>query len=148
MLKNRSVLRRGWCSTKLAEEFGKQISFYADVKGMTLLALNGMQHNLVIQVMGTSFVKNRVAYLPEIPSAALNERLTSLLWMKGRGQDPRLLFIVCRNDEDSFSANAEVDPDFLYLLRKVRDAGIPVDALRCSVDENGMSVEQIIPVLY
>ena len=137
-----------WCSIKLADELGKQISLYADVRGMTLLAMNRMSHDLMIQVMGTSFIKNRAAYLPEISSTALNERLTSLLWMKKRGQDPRLLFVVCRNDADSFSANREADPYFADLLLKVKEAGVPIEALRCSVDENGMNVEQEIPVLY
>lgn len=113
-----------------------------------LLAMSRMSHDLMIQVMGTSFIKNRVAYLPEIPSTALNKRLTSLLWMKKRGQDPRLLFVVCRNDADSFSANREADPYFADLLLEVKEAGVPIAALRCSVDENGMSVEQEIPVLY
>lgn len=44
---------------------------------------------------------------------------------------------------------AEVaDPYFADLLLKVREAGVLIEALRCSVDENGMSVEQEIPVLY
>ena len=78
-----------WCSEKCNNE-GKQVSFYVDVKGMTLLAMNRKNHDIVIQVMGTSFVDNRVAYLPEIPSTALNERLMSLLWMKEHGQNPQL----------------------------------------------------------
>ena len=80
-----------WASNKLNREVGREFSFYANVKGMNLLALNRENHDLMIQVMGTSFVNNGAAYLPKIPSKALNDRLESLLWMKDRGQDPRLL---------------------------------------------------------
>ena len=137
-----------WCAGKLADEFGKQIPLYTDVIGMSLLAMNMKSHNLTIQVMGTSFIKNRIAYLPEIPSTALNERLTWLLWAKKSGQDPRLLFVACRDDAEAFSANREVDPYFADLLLKVKKAGVPVEALACSVDESGMKADQIIPVQY
>ena len=112
---------------------------------MTLLAMNRKNHDLLIQVMGTSFVEHRMAYLPEIPSTALNERLESLLWMKERGQDPRLLIVVCRNDADAFSANRDVDPYFANLLSIVKEADIPIEVLRCSVDTNGMRAEHVIP---
>ena len=133
-----------WCSEKYNNE-GDQISFYSDARGMTLLAMNRKNHDLLIQVMGTSFVDHRVAYLPEIPSTALNERLESLLWMKERGQDPRLLIVVCRNDADAFSANRDVDPYFANLLSIVKEADIPIEVLRCSVDTNGMRAEHVIP---
>lgn len=133
-----------WCSEKCNNE-GKQVSFYVDVKGMTLLAMNRKNHDIVIQVMGTSFVDNRVAYLPEIPSTALNERLMSLLWMKEHGQDPRLLVVVCRDDADSFSAKKEVDPYFAELLSSVKEADIPIEVLSCSVDADGMKPKQVIP---
>ena len=68
-----------WAANKLNKEQGREYSFYADVKGMTLLAMNRENHDLVIQVMGTSFVNNRAAYLPRIPSKALNEKLEHLL---------------------------------------------------------------------
>ena len=93
-----------WASDKLNRGAGRDFSFYEDVKGMMLLAMNRENHDLMIQVMGTSFVNNRAAYLPKIPSKALNERLESILWMKGRGQDPRLLFVVCRDDADYFAS--------------------------------------------
>ena len=133
-----------WYSEKYNSE-GDQISFYSDARGMTLLAMNRKNHDLLIQVMGTSFVDHRVAYLPEIPSTALNERLESLLWMKERGQDPRLLIVVCRNDADAFSANRDVDPYFANLLSSVKEADIPIEVLRCSVDTNGMRAEHVIP---
>lgn len=137
-------IAKKWCSEKYNDE-GQQISFYADVKGMILLAMSRKNHDMTIQVMGTSFVDNRVAYLPEMPSAALNERLESLLWMKDHGQDPRLLFVVCRDDADSFSANRKADPYFADLLSDVKDAGVPIEVLCCSVDAKGMTPKYIIP---
>ena len=134
-----------WASDKLNRGAGRDFSFYEDVKGMMLLAMNRENHDLMIQVMGTSFVNNRAAYLPKIPSKALNERLESILWMKDRGQDPRLLFVVCRDDADYFYANRESDPYFAALMEDVKEAGVPIEVVRCSVDEKGMAIDRKIP---
>ena len=135
-----------WASKNLNNERGEKLSFYTDTKGMTLLAFGRENHDLMIQVMGTSFANDRAAYLPGIPSKALNERLESLLWMKDRGQDPHLLFVICRNDADCFYANQEIDPYFADLLDEVKEAGIPIEAVRCVVDEDGMTIDSIAPL--
>ena len=53
--------------------------------------------------------------------------------------------VVCRNDADAFSANRDVDPYFANLLSIVKEADIPIEVLRCSVDTNGMRAEHVIP---
>jgi len=139
-------IAESWASTNLNSGTDGELSFYLDTKGMMLLAFGREDHDLMIQVMGTSFVKDRIAYLPGMPSKALNERLESLLWMKNRGQDPRLLFVVCRCDADCFCANREVDPYFADLLEDVKNAGIPIEVLRCFVNEEGMTFDRTIPL--
>jgi len=135
-----------WASNNLDRVRGEKLSFYTDTKGMTLLAFGRENHDLMIQVMGTSFVNDRSAYLPQIPSKALNVRLESLLWMKDRGQDPHLLFVICRDDADCFYANQEVDPYFADLLNEVKAADIPIEAVRCVVNEEGMAIDSIVPL--
>lgn len=66
------------------------------------------------------------------------------MWMKESGQDPQLLVVVCRDDADSFSAKKEVDPNFAELLSSVKEAGIPIEILSCSVDADGMKPKQVI----
>ena len=66
--------------------------------------------------------------------------------MKERGQDPRLLFVICRNDAERFSANVDTDPYFAMLLEKVHEAEIPIECLRCIVDEGGMKADRLIPL--
>ena len=51
-------------SRRLAEMWAvkntsRELSFYADTKGMTLLAFGRENHDLMIQVMGTSFCENQ-----------------------------------------------------------------------------------------
>lgn len=91
---------------------------------------------------------DRAAFLPVIRSNALNERLESLLWAKTQGElgsDPRLLIVACRDDVDSFCANADVDPYFAELFNEVQETGIIVECLKFSVDEEGMRADSLIP---
>ena len=92
----------------------------------------------MVQVMGTSLVKGKAAYLPEMPSSALNKRLESLLLMKDKGKDVRLLFVACREDAEFFTPNYEADPYFIKLLLLLDNAGVPIECLRCRVDAEGM----------
>lgn len=136
-----------WYIERLQSEFeGQRISILDDYQSSSFICYRDRKPEMTVQVMGTSFIKNRNAYLPEIPSSALNQRLESLLWMKDRGQNPRLLFVICRDDADSFSANVDTDPYFAMLLEKVHGAGIPIECLRCIVDENGMRADGLIPL--
>lgn len=65
--------------------------------------------------------------------------------MKNREQDPRLLFVVCRDDADYFCANRESDPYFAALLEDVKEAGVPIEVVRCSVNKQGMTIDCKIP---
>lgn len=135
-------IAKEWVLKKLGGDY----SFYSNVRQMLLYAFCRGKGEVAIQVMGTSFVKNREAYLPEIPSIALNDRLEYLIWMKNQGQNPRLLFVVCRNDADCFFANSEKDPYFAILLDEVKDSGIPIEVVRCSVNGEGMTFDSVIPL--
>ena len=123
------------------------IRFYEEYRSMLLFDLSDPTHSNVVQVMGSSLAKNRKAYLPEIPSKILNQRLSDLLYAKEHGQNPYLLFVVCREDADSFSATEETDPYFADLLEMTQDNNIPIQCLRCSVNENGMYAKNIIPLV-
>lgn len=135
-----------WFIERLQAEYpGERIHLYDDPRSSYLIGFDFPIKGMRVQIMGTSFVKAQTAYLPVIPSSALNERLESLLWEKDQGYDPRLLIVICRSDADCFSANAEADPYFSELLDEVYEAGIPVECLRCTVDENGMKPDMLIP---
>lgn len=136
-----------WYRDRLQKEStGEKISFIDDFRSSSFICYRGRRIEMTVQVMGTSFLNKGNAYLPELASSALNQRLESLLWMKRQGQDPRLLFVICRDDADSFSANVDADLYFAKLLEEVYKADIPVECLRCKVNENGMSPERLIPL--
>ena len=128
------------------EPGGDQFSLYEDYRSSSLVCFLSKDKGMTIQVMGTSFTEDRNAYLPEMPSSSLNQKLENLLEMKARGYEYGLMFVICRNDAESFSANADKDPYFAKLLASVYTADIPIDCLRCTVDEDGMRPDKLIPL--
>jgi DNA-binding sugar fermentation-stimulating protein len=147
----KEALRVGmdWVINRLVnEEHKEEVKLlYDDTKSLNFyVTIGGLDQLLMVQVMGTSLVKGKAAYLPEMPSSALNKRLESLLLMKDKGKDVRLLFVACREDAEFFTPNYEADPYFIKLLLLLDNAGVPIECLRCRVDAEGMKPEQLIPV--
>ena len=137
---------KNWYLERLQKEYPEErIHLYDDPRSSYLIGFDYPIKGMRVQIMGTTFIKDQMAYLPVIPSSALNERLESLLWEKDQGYDPRLMIVICRSDANCFSANAEADPYFSELLNEVYEADIPVECLRCTVDENGMKPDMLIP---
>ena len=46
---------------------------------------------------------------------------------------------------DYFCANRESDPYFAALLEDVKEAGVPIEVVRCSVNKQGMTIDCKIP---
>lgn len=138
------IIAEKWYRAKFNDEGDSLAYLFADVKNMKLRARTKENKDVIIQVMGTSLKHYRLAYLPEIPSLALIDRLENLIYQKRIGIDSRLLIVVCRDDVDGFFANDEVDSDFAELMEFAFDSEIPIDVLRCSISENGMKADRII----
>ena len=142
------IVARNWLDGKLREELtSNDIYFIENTRSMYLsCGRRGQRDDITIQIMGTSLVNGRTAYLPERQSSALNQRLEDVLRLKRLGHDARLLFVVCRNDADSFSANADADPYFAHLFEEIANSGAHVECLRCTVNGDGMFAEGLIPI--
>ena len=142
------IVARNWLDGKLREELtSNDIYFIENTRSMYLsCGRRGQRDDITIQVMGTSLVNDRTAYLPERQSSALNQRLEDVLRLKRLGRDARLLFVVCRNDAESFSANADADPYFAHLFEEIANSGARVECLRCTVNGDGMFADRLIPI--
>ena len=138
-----------WYTEKLLRELEVESLplIHENTRDSSLICFREPIKDMVVQVMGTSLVKGRTAYLPDISSSALNERLADLIWMRDDGQDPRLVFVVCRDDAECFSPNAEVDPSFADMVKDLYESGVPVDCVRCKVDADVMTLDTEIPIV-
>lgn len=120
-------------------------SFIKDKTGLTLWACNNQDKDLFIQIMGTSLIKDKAAYLPVMASKSLNKRLENILDSTEQDVEWRLLIVICREDADLFCCNREKDPYFCHLLDLINSSGISIECLRCKVTEDGMIPDKLIP---
>lgn len=143
--KEPAAVASAWLTERLWKEKQVEMDFYCDSRTSVLMGRLAPSQYMTVQVMGTSLLKDGIAYLPEKASNALNSRLGSLIGPRP-GEIFRLLLVACRGDARAFQANDKADPYFADLLRRVNDSGVPIECLRCIVDREGMHPDQMIPV--
>jgi len=57
-----------------------------------------------------------------------------------------VIFVIQREDAQTFAPNRETDPDFAAALRAAADAGVHVRAFRCKVTQEEIQMVGEIPV--
>jgi len=101
---------------------------YVEIKNVTLLG------------------EDRRAIFPDSVSTRGQKHLEELTSLVDQGIRSAMLFVVNREDVDSFSPADEIDPTYGELLRKAHKAGVEVLAYQCSVTPTGISLQKKLPI--
>jgi len=99
-----------------------------------------------LEVKSVTLVGKGTALFPDAPTSRGRRHLESLIQAKDEGHEAALLFVVQRNDADSFSSNDRIDPDFGIALRKAQLRGVGIYAYRCKVTLEYITLSDRIPV--
>lgn len=101
---------------------------YVEVKNVTLLG------------------ENRAAIFPDAVSTRGQKHLEELTSLVKEGIRSAMLFVVNREDVDTFSPADHIDPDYGRLLREAHDAGVEILAYQCHVGPKGIALKKKLPV--
>ncbi len=101
---------------------------YVEVKNVTLLG------------------ENRAAIFPDAVSTRGQKHLEELTSLVKEGIRSAMLFVVNREDVDTFSPADHIDPDYGRLLREAHDAGVEILAYQCHVGPTGIALKKKLPV--
>lgn len=101
---------------------------YVEVKNVTLLG------------------ENRAAIFPDAVSTRGQKHLEELTSLVKEGIRSAMLFVVNREDVDTFSPADHIDPDYGRLLREAHDAGVEILAYQCQVGPKGIALKKKLPV--
>jgi len=101
---------------------------YVEVKNVTLLG------------------ENKRAIFPDAVSTRGQKHLEELTGLVNEGIRAAMLFVVNREDVDSFSPADHIDPTYGELLRKADKAGVEVLAYQCKVTPQGIKLYKSLPV--
>jgi sugar fermentation stimulation protein A len=99
-----------------------------------------------LEVKSVTLVQEGRALFPDAPTLRGRRHLKSLTWAKKEGYEAAILFVIQRQDAESFSANDAVDADFGHVLRQAQLQGVDVYAYRCKVSPREIELAEQVPI--
>tara|TARA_B100000925_G_scaffold291208_1_gene278467 strand:+ start:129 stop:845 length:717 start_codon:yes stop_codon:yes gene_type:complete len=99
-----------------------------------------------VEVKNVTLWSDNVALFPDGVSTRGQKHLNELIQIRNQGHEAAMLFVVSREDVNSFSPASEIDPVYADLLKKAEEAGVKILAYRCSLSEKETTITKSIPV--
>jgi len=100
-----------------------------------------------LEVKSVTLVREGKALFPDAPTSRGARHLAELARARQEGYRAVALFIIQRNDAQSFSPNWETDREFATGLVQAAAAGVEVYAYACTVNLEGVSLGSQVPVV-
>jgi len=104
-------------------------------------------YNYLVEVKSVNLVENRQAKFPDAPTERGTKHLEELSTFKNKGQKAAAVFIIMREDAQSFTTHDIMDPLFANTLRKSLSLGVEAYAYKCSVTQEGINFAGEIPII-
>lgn len=99
-----------------------------------------------LEVKSCTLVKDGRAFFPDAPTQRGTRHLSTLTWARKEGYESAVVFIIQREDADSFSPNDAIDADFADALRAAKSQGVGIYAYRCKVNLKDIELAGQVPV--
>jgi len=99
-----------------------------------------------LEVKSVTLVQDGVARFPDAPTLRGRQHMQSLIWARKEGYQAAVVFVVQREDAESFSPNDDIDPDFGQAVRLAHRAGVGLYAYRCEVTPQEIELTGQVPV--
>jgi len=100
---------------------------YIEVKNVTLLG------------------DNMTALFPDAVSTRGQKHLKELIQIKESGHESAMLYVINREDTNSFSPAVEIDPEYADLLKKAEQSGVKILPYKCKLSESEVKIDQLLP---
>lgn len=100
-----------------------------------------------LEVKNCSGKKNGVAFFPDTVSERAIKHLNELMDLNKKGYKSVLVFVVQRNDVNSFTPGDEHHPEYGVLLRKAIKEGVEVYAFGCSITLKEVKINRSLKLI-
>ncbi len=101
-----------------------------------------------VEIKSCTLVEDGVAMFPDAPTVRGQKHLDELVEIKQLGIRPVVLFLIMRNDAQSFTPAKEIDPKFAEKLSSAVAKGVEVLAYHVDVQLGTFSLKEKIPVTF
>ena len=109
--------------------------------------LNRGQDVFWVETKSVTCVDGRIARFPDAISKRAHNHLNTLMDLQSKGEEAAVIFIIQRDDVESFSPNVSVDPVFAKLLDEAVKNNVLVKAYKCKVSLREINISQEVPVM-
>lgn len=110
-----------------------------------ILLSNGDEDKCYVEVKNVTLKgEHGVALFPDGVSTRGQKHLEELIQLKEQGIRACMLFVVNREDVESFAPADDIDPVYGDLLRQAEQAGVEILVYRCQVSPQGIKLHQRI----
>ena len=99
-----------------------------------------------LEVKSVTLVQEGRALFPDAPTLRGRRHLKSLTWAKREGYEAAIVFVIQREDAESFSPNDAVDAEFGHALRTAQLQGVDIYAYRCKVSPGEIELAEQVSV--
>lgn len=88
-----------------------------------------------VEIKSVTYAEDGIARFPDAVTTRGQKHLQELMHLKSGGAaGSELVFVVQREDCESFAPADQIDPEYGRLLRQARDIGVKIRALTCQID--------------
>jgi sugar fermentation stimulation protein A len=98
-----------------------------------------------VEVKSVTMAEDGLALFPDAPTERGRRHLTELAKAARRGERAVMLYLVMREDCESFAPAARVDPEYAAALASARRAGVEVLVRACRVRPAGIGLAGPLP---
>ena len=108
--------------------------------------LEGPAGKCYLETKSVTLVVNGVGLFPDAPTSRGVKHLKSLELALAAGHRAAAIFVIQRNDAQSFSTSDDSDPEFALALRHAMAAGVEAYAYRCRLTERQVELAEELPI--
>lgn len=100
----------------------------------------------LLEVKSVTLVQNGLAMFPDAPTIRGTRHLSELTGAIKEGYRAAVVFIIQRDDAESFTPNRATDPNFSQALRAAEEAGVEIYAWSCKAQANALTLQNPVPI--
>ena len=108
------------------------------------LLLENENEKCFVEVKNTTLVENRVAYFPDAPSDRALKHLKELEQEVKNGNRAVMLYLITREDADTFSPANHVDSRYGKAVKQAVENGVEVIPVLCDVTPEQISFKRVL----
>jgi sugar fermentation stimulation protein A len=99
-----------------------------------------------IEVKSVTLIQDGQALFPDAPTSRGRRHLRELMAIAASGAEAANVFVIQRDDAESFAPHDQADPEYGQLLRQAAREGVRILAYKCCVSENQIRLKAPVPI--